>query len=65
MMSNKGLNSNDAPEESTAINPSVTWSGIRRAKEAPDGLDIVAFALPRIEFEFHGTLLAHFRQGID
>src|SRR5260370_14180590 len=32
MMSNKGLNSNEALEESTATNSSVTWSGIRRVK---------------------------------
>src|SRR5439155_9675225 len=40
MMSNKGLNSNEALEESTATNSSVILSGIRREKEAPDGLDI-------------------------
>ena len=39
-MSNKGLNSNEALEESTATNSSVTLSGIRREKETPDGLDI-------------------------
>src|SRR5207245_9836835 len=40
MISNKGLNSNEALEESTATNSSVILSGIRREKEAPDGLDI-------------------------
>src|SRR5205823_4799193 len=40
MMSNKGLNSNEALEERTATNSSVILSGIRREKEAPDGLDI-------------------------
>jgi len=39
-MSNKGLNSNEALEESTATNCSVTWSGIRRVKEAVIALDI-------------------------
>src|SRR5438046_7203671 len=39
-MSNKGLNSNEALEESTATNSSGILSGIRREKEAPDGLDI-------------------------
>ena len=39
-MSNKGLNSNEALEESTATNSSVTLSGIRRAKETPEGLNI-------------------------
>ncbi len=39
-MSNKGLNSNEALEGSTATNSSVTLSGIRREKETPDGLDI-------------------------
>src|SRR5207249_5727528 len=40
IISNKGLNSNEALEESTATNSSVILSGIRREKEAPDGLDI-------------------------
>jgi hypothetical protein len=39
-MSNKGLNSNDALEESTVTNASVMLSGIRRLKEAPGALDI-------------------------
>ena len=39
-MSNKGLNSNEALEESTATNSSVTLSGIRREKEAMIALDI-------------------------
>lgn len=39
-MSNKGLNSNEALEESTATNSSVTLSGIRREKETPEGLNI-------------------------
>src|ERR1700722_14898275 len=43
MMSNKGLNSNEALDESTATNSSVTLSGIRREKEAPAGLDIVDY----------------------
>src|SRR5438270_750018 len=45
MVSNKGLNSKEALDESTATNSSVTLSGIRREKEAPDGLDI----------EYHST----------
>src|SRR6184192_3466280 len=40
MMSNKGLNSNEALDESTATNSSVTLSGIRREKEALVALDI-------------------------
>src|SRR5436853_177632 len=40
MISNKGLNSNEALEESTATNSSVILSGIRREKEAPEDLDI-------------------------
>src|SRR5947209_1074248 len=40
MMSNKGLNSNEALEESTATNSSLTLSGIRREKEAMIALDI-------------------------
>src|SRR5438132_11580163 len=40
MMSNKGLNSNEALDESTATNSSVTLSGIRRVKEAVIALDI-------------------------
>ncbi len=39
-MSNKGLNSNEALEESTATNSSVTLSGIRREKDTPGGLNI-------------------------
>jgi hypothetical protein len=39
-MSNKGLNSKEALDESTATNSSVTLSGIRREKEAPTDLDI-------------------------
>lgn len=39
-MSNKGLNSNDALEESTVTSASVMLSGIRRLKEAPGALDI-------------------------
>src|SRR6266404_5200216 len=39
-MSNKGLNSNEALEESTATNSSVTLSGIRREKEAMIALGI-------------------------
>src|SRR5204863_1712796 len=38
--SNKGLNSNEALDESTATSSSVMLSGARRVKEAPDGLDI-------------------------
>ena len=45
MMSNKGLNSNEALEESTATNSSVTLSGIRREKEAPTDLDIENYRL--------------------
>src|SRR5437899_13051162 len=44
MISNKGLNSNEALDESTATNSSVTLSGIRRVKEAPDGLDITYYS---------------------
>src|SRR3954454_10736684 len=41
MVSNKGLNSKEALDESTATNSSVTLSGIRREKETtPAGLDI-------------------------
>src|SRR2546430_17029493 len=40
MMSNKGLNSNEALDESTATNSSVTVSGIRRVKDAVIALDI-------------------------
>jgi hypothetical protein len=39
-MSNRGLNSNEALDESTATNSSVTLSGIRRLKEAVIALDI-------------------------
>src|SRR6266702_4602022 len=38
--SNKGLNSNEALEESTATNSSVMLSGARREKEVPGFLDI-------------------------
>ena len=44
-MSNKGLNSNEALEESTATNSSVTLSGIRREKEVPTDLDIENYRL--------------------
>ena len=37
------MNSNEALEESTATNSSVILSGIRREKEAPDGLDIADY----------------------
>jgi hypothetical protein len=40
MVSNKGLNSKEALDESTATNSSVTLSGIRREKETPADLDI-------------------------
>src|SRR5438067_3343547 len=44
MMSNKGLNSKEALDESTATNSSVTLSGIRREKEAPTDLDIEEYS---------------------
>src|SRR5204862_4049173 len=44
MLSNKGLNSNEALDESTATNSSVTLSGIRREKEAPTDLDIEEYS---------------------
>src|ERR1700719_1988861 len=44
MMSNKGLNSKEALDESTATNSSVTLSGIRREKEAPTDLDITHYS---------------------
>src|SRR5438445_5122621 len=44
MMSNKGLNSKEALDESTATNSSVTLSGIRREKEAPTDLDITDYS---------------------
>jgi len=37
---NKGLNSKEAREESTATSSSVILSGARREKEGLDGLDI-------------------------
>src|SRR6266542_803989 len=40
MMSNRGLNSNDALEESTTTSSSVMLSGIRRVKEIPRFLAI-------------------------
>ncbi len=40
MTSNRGLNSNEALDESTATNSSVMLSGARRVKEAPEGLAI-------------------------
>ncbi len=43
-MSNNGLNSNEALDESTATNSSVTLSGIRRVKEAPTDLDITDYS---------------------
>src|SRR5205823_2517463 len=47
MMSNKGLNSNEALEESTATNSSVTLSGIRREKEAMIALGIKDYTTDR------------------
>src|SRR5438876_3265809 len=44
MISNNGLNSKEAREESTATNSSVTLSGIRREKEAPTDLDITDYS---------------------
>src|SRR5436853_6821890 len=44
MMSNKGLNSKEALDESTATNSSVTLSGIRREKGAPTDLDIEEYS---------------------
>jgi hypothetical protein len=44
MMSNNGLNSKEALDESTATNSSVTLSGIRREKEAPTDLDIEEYS---------------------
>src|ERR1700736_1382118 len=44
MMSNKGLNSKEALDESTATNSLVTLSGIRREKEAPTDLDIEEYS---------------------
>src|SRR5438552_6503328 len=46
-MSNKGLNSNEALEESTATNSSVTLSGIRREKEAMIALGIKDYTTDR------------------
>jgi hypothetical protein len=40
IISNKGLNSKETFDESTAINSSVMLSGARRVKEMPDRLDI-------------------------
>src|SRR5437762_14124693 len=49
MISNNGLNSKEALDESTATNSSVTLSGIRREKEAPTDLDIENYSRnPRI-----------------
>jgi len=44
-MSNKGLNSNEALEESTATNSSVTLSGARRVKEITNRLDIQEYRM--------------------
>src|SRR5437763_17193880 len=44
MISNNGLNSKEALDESTATNSSVTLSGIRREKEAPTDLDITDYS---------------------
>src|SRR5207248_5693150 len=46
-MSNKGLNSNEALEESTSTNSSVRLSGIRRLKEAVIALDIKDYSTER------------------
>jgi hypothetical protein len=40
MMSNNGLNSKEAVDESTATSSSVRLSGARRVKEIADRLDI-------------------------
>src|SRR5437762_8934602 len=46
-MSNRGLNSNEALEESTSTNSSVRLSGIRRLKEAVIALDIKDYSTER------------------
>src|SRR5436309_2276118 len=45
MVSNKGLNSKEALDESTAINSSVMLSGARRVKEIPDRLDTQDYSI--------------------
>src|SRR5438132_11530760 len=56
MMSNKGLNSNEALDESTATNSSVTLSGIRREKEAVIALDIKDYTPdPALNHGLHGS----------
>ncbi len=45
MVSNKGLNSKEALDESTAINSSVMLSGARRVKEIADRLDTQDYSI--------------------
>src|SRR5690348_13022248 len=47
MMSNKGLNSNDALEESTTTSSSVMLSGMRREKEIARFLAITEYSRDR------------------
>jgi hypothetical protein len=47
MMSNKGLNSNDALEESTTTSSSVMLSGMRREKEIARFLAIKEYSRDR------------------
>src|SRR5467141_2869782 len=74
MMSNKGLNSKEALDDSTATNSSVTLSGIRREKEAPTDLDITDYSrnpgkrdppLPRLQRGRPGQRVARLRSGPD
>jgi peptidoglycan hydrolase-like protein with peptidoglycan-binding domain len=55
-VSNKGLNSKEALDESTATNSSVTLSGIRREKETPADLDIEDYT--------PGPGDSHWRRGV-
>ena len=64
-MSDKGLNSNDALEESTVTSASVTLSGIRRLKEAPGALDIRDYRTDPGNSDERGLKIRGQRPGVE
>jgi hypothetical protein len=64
MVSNKGLNSKEALDESTATNSSVTLSGIRREKETPADLDIENYTPDPGDSDRQGSVQERLALGI-
>ena len=64
-MSNKGLNSNDALEESTVTSASVMLFGLRLLKEAPAALDIRDYRTDPGNSDERGLKIRGQRSGVE